>query len=57
VNKRGSAFTVYIAVNGISEHLGTFRDELEAARAYDRRAVTLPNRPLNFRKCDGLICD
>ena len=38
---------VQISVDGTNEYLGTFKDEVEAAHAFDRRAIELGRQP-NF---------
>ena len=44
---RSSSWNARIHIDGKKVHLGSFADELDAARAYDARARKL-GRPLNF---------
>ena len=47
--KRDQKWMVKIKVRGVLQHLGTFNDEAEGARAYDAAVVTQNlQRPLNF---------
>ncbi len=46
--KRAGKWRATIKVSGKTDHLGTFDDEEEAAKAFDERAWEL-GRPTNFR--------
>merc|ERR1711938_341785 len=45
VNRQGNSFISRIKVDGEDEHLGSFKSEVEAAKAYDARALQLGRLP------------
>ena len=48
-HKAGKKWTVQIRVDGKSKHIGSFSDEIVAARAYDAFVIAKKhNKPLNF---------
>lgn len=56
VSKNGRKFRAKIAMNGIQYHLGYFEDEIEAAIAYDLKALELYgiDAALNFKADIGV---
>lgn len=41
----------YIQLKNKKHHIGLFKEEMDAAKAYDKVAKELSNKQLNFRKC------